>query len=67
MSRFRPRRQSATTRSRGAWRYWPSAVPPGEYDLVINSRHSDWQRKWAISGPVTFAFDATVSQVPASK
>ncbi len=41
----------------------PSAVTPGEYNLIVNSRHPDWQWKWVISGPVTFAFDARLGEL----
>lgn len=41
----------------------PSAVTAGEYNLMINSRHPDWQWKWVISGPVTFAFDARLAEL----
>ena len=34
----------------------PSAIKPGEYNLIINSRHPDWQWKWVVSGPITFGF-----------
>lgn len=41
----------------------PSAVTPGEYNLMVNSRHPNWQWKWVISGPVPFAFDARLAQL----
>lgn len=41
----------------------PSAVTPGEYNLIINSRHSDWEWKWVTSGPVSFAFDARLAEL----
>lgn len=41
----------------------PSAVTPGEYNLIINSRHQDWEWKWVISGPVSFAFDARLAEL----
>lgn len=41
----------------------PSAVAPGESNLIINSRHPDWQWQWVISGPVTFAFDARLAEL----
>lgn len=41
----------------------PSAVTPGEYNLMINSRHPDWQWRWVISGPVSFAFDARLAEL----
>jgi RES domain-containing protein len=39
----------------------PSAVTPGEYNLIVNSRHPDWLWKWVVSGPVNFAFDARLA------
>jgi RES domain-containing protein len=41
----------------------PSAVTPGEYNLIINSRHPDWQWTWVISGPASFAFDARLAEL----
>jgi RES domain-containing protein len=41
----------------------PSAVTPGEYNLIVKSRHPDWQWKWVISGPVRFAFDARLAEL----
>ena len=41
----------------------PSAVTPGEYNLIINSRHPEWQWKWVTSGPVSFAFDARLAEL----
>lgn len=41
----------------------PSAVTPGEYNLIVNSRHPNWQWKWVILGPVSFVFDARVAQL----
>ena len=41
----------------------PSAVTPGEYNLIVNSRHPDWHWKWVIAGPVTFAFDARLAEL----
>ncbi len=41
----------------------PSAVTPGEYKLMVNSRHPEWQWKWVISGPVSFAFDARLAEL----
>lgn len=43
----------------------PSAVTPGEYNLLINSRHPDWQWKWVVSGPARFAFDARLADLMA--
>jgi len=39
----------------------PSAVTSGEYNLIVNSRHPDWQWNWVISGPTKFAFDARLA------
>lgn len=39
----------------------PSAATPGELNLIINSRHPDWQWEWVTSGPATFAFDARLA------
>jgi RES domain-containing protein len=41
----------------------PSAVTPGESNLIINSRHPDWLWKWVISGPVTFSFDSRLVEL----
>ncbi|MGB6489620.1 MAG: RES family NAD+ phosphorylase [Steroidobacteraceae bacterium] len=41
----------------------PSAVTPGEFNLMINSRHPDWQWKWVISSPVSFVFDSRLAQL----
>jgi RES domain-containing protein len=41
----------------------PSAVTPGEYNLMINSGHPDWQWKWVISGPVKFSFEARLADL----
>lgn len=41
----------------------PSAVTPGEYNLMVNSRHPNWQWKWVISGPVSFVFDARLARL----
>ena len=41
----------------------PSAVTPGEYNLLINSRHPGWQWTWVISGPVRFTFDVRLADL----
>ncbi len=41
----------------------PSAVTPGEYNLIVNSRHPNWQWDWVISGPVRFSFDARLVEL----
>lgn len=41
----------------------PSAVTPGEHNLLLNARHPDWQWDWVIGGPVVFAFDARLAEL----
>jgi RES domain-containing protein len=41
----------------------PSAVTPGESNLIVNSHHPDWQWRWVISGPVKFSFDARLADL----
>lgn len=41
----------------------PSAVTPGEYNLIIHSRHPGWQWKWVVSGPVKFGFDSRLAEL----
>jgi RES domain-containing protein len=36
----------------------PSAVTPGEHNLLLNTRHSAWSWRWVIAGPMPFRFDA---------
>lgn len=36
----------------------PSAVTPGEQNLMVNTHHPDWRWSWVISGPKAFAFDS---------
>jgi RES domain-containing protein len=40
----------------------PSAVTPGEHNIIVNSRHPGWAWDWVISGPQTFAFDARLAE-----
>lgn len=40
-----------------------SAVTPGEYNLIVNSRHPDWRWKWVISGPQVLAFDTRLAEL----
>ncbi len=42
----------------------PSAVTPGEYNLIVNSRHPDWRWEWVVSGPQAFSFDARLAELP---
>lgn len=35
----------------------PSAVTPGERNLMLNTRHPKWKWDWVIAGPTPFAFD----------
>jgi len=39
----------------------PSAVTPGEHNLMLNSRHPDWRWDWVLSGPQALAFDARLA------
>jgi RES domain-containing protein len=41
----------------------PSAVTPGEHNLMLNSHHPDWRWQWVISGPQAFAFDARLAEL----
>lgn len=41
----------------------PSAVTPGEHNLVLNSQHPDWRWDWVVSGPQPFAFDARLAEL----
>jgi len=35
----------------------PSAVTPGELNLIVNAHHAAWDWKWVVSGPVAYRFD----------
>jgi RES domain-containing protein len=39
----------------------PSAVTPGEHNLMLNSRHPAWNWKWVQSGPDHFEFDSRLA------
>jgi RES domain-containing protein len=41
----------------------PSAVTPGEHNLLVNSHHPHWQWDWVVCGPQAFAFDARLAEV----
>jgi len=41
----------------------PSAVTPGEHNLMVNSHHPDWQWGWVTSGPEPFAFDLRLAEM----
>jgi RES domain-containing protein len=41
----------------------PSAVTPGELNLIVNSHHPDWQWKWVVLGPAKFSFDARLAEL----
>ena len=41
----------------------PSAVTPGEHNLMVNARHPHWQWDWVISRPQLFAFDARLAEL----
>jgi RES domain-containing protein len=40
----------------------PSAVTPGEHNLMLNSRHPKWDWKW-VSAPKPFDFDARLAEL----
>ncbi len=41
----------------------PSAVTPGEHNIMVNSRHPEWRWDWVISGPQPFAFDVRLAEL----
>ena len=41
----------------------PSAVTPGEHNLIVNSHHPHWQWGWVTSGPHAFAFDSRLAEL----
>lgn len=41
----------------------PSAVTPGECNLLVNSHHPDWRWDWVTAGPSPFAFDARLAKL----
>ena len=43
----------------------PSAVTPGEFNLLINSRHPDWRWDW-VTGPEPLVFDSRLSDLMAT-
>jgi RES domain-containing protein len=44
----------------------PSCVTPGEHNLLLNSRHPDWDWSWVVSGPHPFQFDVRLLNLPDS-
>jgi RES domain-containing protein len=40
----------------------PSAIIPGEFNFLINSRHPDWRWAW-VSNPVPFVFDRRILEL----
>jgi len=40
----------------------PSAVTPGEFNLLLNGRHPAWRWSW-IAAPVPFAFDGRLREL----
>lgn len=44
----------------------PSAVTPGELNLLLNSRHPSWSWSW-VSGPKQFSFDSRLTELMARK
>lgn len=43
----------------------PSAVTPGEWNLLLNARHPDWRWGW-VSPPEPFSFDARLHDLMAA-
>jgi RES domain-containing protein len=41
----------------------PSAVTPGEHNLMLNSRHSEWDWKWVVAAAIPFEFDARLAEL----
>ena len=41
----------------------PSAVTPGEYNLIVNARHVAWVWDWVVSGPVPFEFESRLLEL----
>jgi RES domain-containing protein len=41
----------------------PSAVTPGEHNLMLNSRHPGWDWKWVVSGARRFEFDPRLAEL----
>jgi RES domain-containing protein len=41
----------------------PSAVTPGEHNLIVNSHHTDWRWEWVVSGPQGFAFNVRLAEI----
>jgi RES domain-containing protein len=41
----------------------PSAVTPGEHNVMINSRHPEWDWRWVKSAAVSFEFDSRLGQL----
>jgi RES domain-containing protein len=44
----------------------PSAVTPGEFNLILNSRHPEWDWNW-VSTPSAFEFDGRLVELMAKK
>jgi len=41
----------------------PSATTPGEFNLLINARHANWDWKWVVNGPTKFEFDGRLADL----
>jgi RES domain-containing protein len=41
----------------------PSAVTPGEHNLMLNSRHTAWNWKWVVSDAIPFNFDVRLAEL----
>lgn len=41
----------------------PSKVTPGEYNLMVNSRHPAWDWRWVVAGPEPYDFEARLKDL----
>jgi RES domain-containing protein len=41
----------------------PTAITPGEWNVLVNPLHPKFSLKWVVSGPDTYTFDARLLPV----
>lgn len=41
----------------------PSVVSPGEFNVLLNTRHPHWRWSWVVSGPEEFHFDPRIESL----
>ena len=41
----------------------PSAVTPGEHNIMLNSRHHAWDWKWVVTNAIPFEFDSRLADL----